>query len=341
MFKSLVIQEKVMKKQMFVSAVVAALLLGTTILQAESGEYGLDSGGGTSHPETRVKHSDSFGDTYYSWKDKQAKACVDKEAHAQHQKLKETPKGVLQAMDETLNAIKALRKGDVAIAKNSLAAATDLFDTAIKANPNLKQVPVAVDIEVNELDLTPEQIASVLKLAEDAISKKHTQDARDLLLPLSDEMITTTRFLPMGLYPEATKMALVALKKGESAKALQTLTAALGTMVSEETITPIPLLAAQEDMERALNLEKGKKKEAIQMIDAANMELKKSVLLGYSDENSKEYKYLKSEIEKVQQGIEGETHLEKIYDELKSSFSNVIQKAKSESHKFLSASKNT
>lgn len=119
----------------------------------------------------------------------------------------------------------------------------------------------------------------------------------------------------------------------------QTLREVLGTMVNEETITPIPLLAAQEDRKEALRLEKGKKKEAMQMIDAANTELKKSVLLGYSDENSKEYTYLKSEIEKVRQGMEGETHLEKTYDELKSSFSNVIQKAKSESHKFLSASK--
>lgn len=328
-----------MKKQMFVSAVVAALLLGTTVLQAESGEYGLDTEGGLNHPTARIKHTDSFGDTYYSWKYKTPKACVDKEAHAQHQKLKETPKEIVQAMNETFDAIKALRKGDINIAKNSLTAATDLFNTAIKANPKLTRVPVAVDIEVNELELTPEQIASVLKQAEEAISKKHTQDARDLLIPLRDEMTTTTQYLPMGLYPEATKTALETLKKGDKNKALQTLMAALGTIVSEETIVPIPLLSAQESMEGALKLDKSKKKEALQMIDAAKAELKKAVMLGYTDEDSIEYKHLKAQIDNVQIAVAGETRLEKFYDELKGSFSSLIKKTQNESHKLLSAAK--
>lgn len=339
MFISLVIQEKVMKKQIFVSAVVAALLLGTTVLQAESGEYGLDSGGGVSHPTERIKHTDSFGDTYYSWKYKNSKPCVDKEAHAQHQKLKETPPEVVQAMNETFDAIKALRKGDITIAKNSLTAATDLFDKAIKANPKLMQVPVAVDIEVNELDMTPEQITTVLKQADEAIYKKHTQDARDLLMPLRDEMTTTTQYLPMGLYPEATKTALDTLKKGDRNKALHTLVVALGTIVSEETIVPIPLLAAQESMEGALKLDKNKKKEALQMIDASKSQLKKAVLLGYTDEESAEYKHLKIQIENVQKGVEGENRLEKFYDELKDSFFSLIKKAQSESHKLLAARK--
>src|SRR5512135_1210556 len=125
-----------MKKQMCVSAALAALLLGTTVLQAESGDYVLDNSGVRNQPiETRIKHTDSFGDTYYSWKYKNAQACIDKEAHVQHRKVKEAPKGVLQAMNETMDAIKALRKNDVSTAKNSLSAATELFDTAIKANP--------------------------------------------------------------------------------------------------------------------------------------------------------------------------------------------------------------
>lgn len=329
-----------MKKQMFVSAVVAALLLGATVLQAESGDYGLDSPTTLNQPTpTRVKHTDSFGDTYYSWKYKNARACVDKEAHTQHQKLKEAPKGVFQAMNETLDAIKALRKDNIAEAKNSLSAATDLFDTAMKANPSLKLVPVAVDVEVDELELSPEQIGSILKQAEKAIAKKHIQDARDLLMPLKDEMTVTTQYVPMELYPEATKSALNALNSGDKDKALQTLMAALGMIVTDEKIVPIPLLAAQDDMLEALSFDKTKKKEAIGRIDAAKMELNKAVLLGYMDEASMEHKQLRAQIENVQKAVEGENRLEKFYDELKASFAALIKKGQSESHKLLAGTK--
>lgn len=329
-----------MKTSMFVSAAMAALLLGTTVLQAESGEYGLDSPAAVNlSTPMRVKHTDSFGDTYYSWKYKNAKSCVDKEAHTQHQKLKSTPKGVFQAMNETFDAIKELRMGETSAAKNSLVSATNLFDEAIKADPKSKRLPVAMDIEVDELEMTPEQIAAVLKIAEHAMAEKHTQDARDLLMPLRDEMVTTTQYLPMELYPVATKAALADLNKGNKGKALQELMAALGTIVSDETIVPIPLLAAQESMEGAMHLDKNRKKEAIGMIDDAKTELKKSVLLGYTDEGSAEYKRLKAQIDTIQKGVEGETRLEKFYDELKNSFSSLIQKAQNESHKLLSGVK--
>ncbi|MDD2267740.1 YfdX family protein [Sulfuricurvum sp.] len=328
-----------MKTQIFVSAALAVLLLGTTVLQAEAGDYGFDSEGGLNHPTVRIKHTDSFGDTYYSFKEKNAKACVDKETHVQHQKLKDTPAEVLQALNKTVEAIKALHKGDTNLAKTNLIAATDLFDTALKANPKLKRVPVSVDVEVNELDLSPNEIKSLLKMADNALTQKRTQDARDLLIPLRDEMTTTTQYLPMELYPKVTKAALDALKKGENAKALQKLQEGLSTIVTEEIIEPIPLLEAQENMSEALHLDKTKKKEAIQQIESAKMELNKAVLLGYMDENSMEYKHLKTQIEKVQKGIEGETRMEKFYDELKDSFSNLMKKAQSESHKLLSSIK--
>lgn len=327
-----------MKTQMFVSAALAALLLSVSALQAGSGDYVLDSGSGWNHP-IRIKHTDSFGDTYYSWKEKGSKTCVDKETHVQHQKLKDTPTEVIQALNKTFEAIKALRKEDINTAKSSLSDATDLFNTALKANSKLKLLPVAVDVEVNELDLGPEEIKTILKMAENAITKKRTQDARDLLIPLRDEMIITTQYLPMELYPKATKTALDTLIKGDKSKALQTLMAGLSTIVTEEIIVPIPLLEAQENMEVALHLDKSKKKEALQRIGAAKMELNKAVMLGYTDEGSMEYKHMKEAIAKVQKGVEGETRLEKFYDELKGSFTSLIKKAQSESHKLLHDSK--
>jgi len=328
-----------MKTQILVSAALAALLLGTTVLQAEVGDYGFDSEGGFNHPTARIKHTDSFGDTYYSLKAKNAKACVDKETHAQHQKLKNTPSEVLQALNKTFEAIKALDKGEVNSAKNSLSSATDLFDTALKANPKLKRVPVSVDVEVNELDLSPNEIKTLLKMADNALTQKRTQDARDLLIPLRDEMTTTTQYLPMELYPKTTKAALDALNKGDKNKALQTLKEGLSTIVTEAVIEPIPLLEAQENITEALHLDKSKKKEAIQRIDIAKMELNKAVLLGYMDEDSQEYKHLKTQIEKIQKGDGTESRLETFYDDIKDSFSSLIKKAQTESHKLLSSIK--
>lgn len=258
-----------------------------------------------------------------------------KEAHAQHQKVQQTPKEVSEGLKASLDAIREMKKGNLDAAKKNLVMADMSFDAALKANPNLKMVPIASEVNVEELELSSVQINARVQLIKEALAKNQLQDARALMLPMRDEMRISVQYIPMQLYPKAAKMALDELNKGDKTKAIQTMVSALETMVSENTLIPIPLLEAQEKIEAAVNMEKSKKNDAANLIKGAKEELAKAVGLGYLSENSNEYKNLKSGIESVEYAIAGESSAVKLYDEVKVSFLAAIKKGQNESHKLM------
>jgi hypothetical protein len=314
-----------MKKRIIVSTILASFLFAGIALQAEPGYPGVY---GTNPwdqlPVKRIKHTNSFGDTYYTYRTEQPKACVVKAVHAQGQKFTSPPKLVLGGLHDTFNAIRALQAKDTKAAELSLSKATTAFDAALKADPNLGLIPVANDIQVNELDSTPKQIEEALDLAVESLKNHHIKTAREILLPLQDDIEITTKSIPMDIYPVATKNARSELAKGHQDAALQTLLSGLSMMVTEKVIIPIPLLKAEDLVVSAAKLEKTKKKEASELLEEADAELKKSILLGYADQDMPEYKALSEQIKAIQKEIKGKNEAEKLYDRAIKSFESLI-----------------
>jgi hypothetical protein len=170
----------------------------------------------------------------------------------------------------------------------------------------------------------------MLNLASRLIRNHQTQAARDILIPLKDEMDINTEFIPMGVYPVATKNALTALEKGDKESAMAILTGAFSMLIHEQIVIPLSLLAAQDLVIQASQLDKEKKKEALALLNEAKLELKKAELLGYTSENSKEYKALTKAIEGIEKEIKGKNIVEKLYESLNKNFTSLINKIQSD-----------
>jgi predicted ATP-grasp superfamily ATP-dependent carboligase len=261
-------------------------------------------------------------------KAQQLRYSVGKEAAYQKANFKKAPKEVFEGLQKTLEAINALEHKDTASAKKHLEAATKAFDAALKANPNLKLVPIANEIEVKAFSGDVNLIQKAIKTAEKLLHDNDTQAARALLLPLEDEMVIATQFIPMDIYPIATKDAAKALEEGNVEKSLAILMTGLSTMVIDTVVIPIPLLTAQDLVIAASQLEKSKKKEASALLEAAQKELEKAVLLGYTKKHAPEYKAIMHEIKAIQKEIKGKNAVEKLYVHIKESFKKLLGKTR-------------
>ena len=307
-----------MKKTLAISTIAAFLLLGTTAIQADTAQ---------------APAKDEAAGTHLIQKPQKKKNSVGKEINEQNRLIKKGPKEVLEGLKLTLTAIGAIQKDEIEKAKESLKEAHKLFEAALKADPEMKLIPIAGEIQVKQLESTPDQIKEAIKLAKKALDKNRVQEARAILAPLEDDIVTATQYIPMNLYPKAADAALKALEKGDKAAAATILMEGLTTFVTVRVIMPIPLIEAEELITKASELDKSNKEEAQKLLDAAKVELEKATLLGYTDKHSEEYKELTKQIDAIKKEIKGKNIVEKLYDKLKASFKKLVGETRKESYK--------
>ena len=296
-----------MKKRVIISTILAGVLLST------SGMCASNNFGAQKNDMQRLKN------------------VVKKEATQHRQVISKAPQEVSQALKQTIEALKALQKRDTKTAKEALNKATKLFDTALKNDPELALVPVADAIEVHDFTGDSKLVKKTIKIAQDLLDDYDTQAARAILMPLEDEMDMTTQYLPMGTYPLATKEALKELNKGKTKEAFTTLITALNTIVIKTTIVPLPLITAQSLVVEASNIDKKEKEKATKLLDLAQDELEKAVLLGYTKKHTPEYKMLQKEIENIKKEIKGKNIVAKLYEKIKKDFTSLLGKHEAES----------
>jgi hypothetical protein len=291
-----------MKKRFMISTVLAGLLLTTTGVYAKS--------------DFNAQKNDT----------QRLKNVVNKEAAQHKQTIDKAPKEVEQALKQTIVALKALQKRDIKEAKEALNKANKLFDTALKNNPKLSLVPIADEIRVHDFTGDAKLVKQTIKAAQDLLDDYDTQAARALLMPLEDEMIMSTQYLPMGAYPLATKEALKKLNQGKAKEAFGTLITALNSVVVETTVVPLPLITAQSLVNEASKLNKKEKDKALKLLALAQDELQKAVLLGYTKKHAPEYKMLQKEIKNIEKEIKGKNIVAKLYEKIKNDFASLLHK---------------
>jgi hypothetical protein len=97
-------------------------------------------------------------------------------------------------------------------------------------------------------------VNALRKSAEDALEDGRVQEARHLIDGLASESVVRVSNIPLATYPAAIKSAaaLVAQNKFDAAKAV--LETALGTIVVEDIVRPLPLARANAAIEEARTL---------------------------------------------------------------------------------------
>ena len=234
-----------MRKLVTLSAITATLMLAAVSLQAEEQKAAVDNSNKNIQIEKKLKHTDAQGDTYYSNSHIKLKPGLSKEIHKYSSELQGASKNIAEGLQKTISAINEIEKDKIDDAKKLLKEAGDAFAKALKEKPDLKLVPVENEIMLYRYGAQPEQIKARVKIAKQLLDDYQTQAARDILTPMKDEIDITTVFIPMDLYPVATKKALEALEKEKKDEAIEILAGGLNTLVGTRIVVPASLLAAQ------------------------------------------------------------------------------------------------
>lgn len=318
-----------MQRGTVIAAVTAALVLGTLSAQAAADR----THGPTAQKASTVTSYYDYSNMPDSESAAQMKNSIDAALETHKMRMRQASKEITEGVHYTARAQRELHSGDLELARQNLEAASKLFSVAMTNDPDLDMVPVADAIAFDEFVVTPTEIKERLKQAETAIREHRTQEARVLLMPLTDQMTVTTEALPMGLYPDAVKRALAQLRNQDKTAAEQTLRDAFSMIVTEEEILPLPLLKAQVYADAASRRHKAKKKEALVLIGQAEQELERAVLLGYANADDIDYKRIGEQLAKIRKNLSEDKESVGLFETLKHAFETMLNKTENGLHK--------
>ena len=253
-------------------------------------------------------------------------SVINSAVQAHKDSLQKAPKDFMSALNDTVLALHAIKTDKKDEAQKLLKKAENEFAAAFKKDPKLGLIPVLDNAEIITFNGSPALIRHIKDAAVELLQDNDTQIAIDMLTPLQDEIIIKTQYVPAYLYPKAVKVAQKELKAGKKDAAFSTIVTALNASQLQTVIIPIPFITAQDMVLEASKLEKSHKKEALKLLNMAQIELQKAVLLGYAHENMHAYKALDSKIEALKTEIKGKNIVAKLYDELLKSFRDLGNK---------------
>jgi hypothetical protein len=302
-----------MKKRLFISTVVTSLIMGNTSIFAN---------------EIVNSPTKSVSSAQNSQKVLRIQKSVNREIKVQKDNFKQASKEIMDGLDKTFLATRALENKKNDEAKKLLKESIKLFETALKAEPKLGLVPIAQEINVHVFGGDAKSLQSYLDTTVDMLNKHDTQEARMRLMPLEDDMIIATQLLPIEAYLESSKAALKLLDANKTEEAMESLVTGMNLMEVDMVVIPIPLMVAEDLIIDASSLDKSKKEEAQKLLAMAQDELEKAVLLGYTQKHTPAYKALSEGISEIQKEIKGKNVVEKLYDKLKNSFHKVLSKSR-------------
>ena len=344
-----------MKTKVVISTMVASLLIGTTALSADALHDSVSAKEAKAlqnpstvrdHAQAQAKVEETIAKDHFMAKldadnfkteaqrddAKRLHKIIDKEIKTHHMNTKKAPKEVMIGLQNSIMALHALQANNKAAAKKALESATKSFDVALKNNPKLDMVPVDEQIVVNDFTGDAKLVKHIKDTAVSLLKDNDTQAARVMLQPLEDQVLISTKYLPIKLYPDATKQAQKDLAQGDTKAAFGDIITALNSVVTTTSIIPIPLLTAQDMILEASTLGKKDKTKALKLLSSAQEELQKSVLLGYTKKHTKAYESLENEIKSIQKAVGGGSGVDRMYEHIKHSLESLLKLHRKEAH---------
>lgn len=221
---------------------------------------------------------------------------------------KQVAKEAADAFRATETALLALHNKQTEHALAALQIASGNLHLMIARDPALAMVPIDVQVEIIEGVHDLKSIKKLQDELEDLIDDKRFQDARPIIDSLVDELRVTTVYLPLATYPATIDSIAPLVDAGKWDEAEEKLAAVLDTFVSEEEITPLAIIRAEEKINEAFqieytaNLSKQENKDKITaLIKDAKQHIKTAEALGYASEY--EYKPLYDDIDELKKAI--------------------------------------
>ncbi len=200
--------------------------------------------------------------------------------------------------------------------------------TVILNQPNAPYLlPVDINIEASEYIGDINNISKQITNAKIALSKHQLPLARNILNTLKSEIDIKTVNLPLATYPDAIQLAIKYINEGKIKEAKDVIAMALNTLVTTDTIIPIPILKANDLVIEASKIAKKDKKQTLKYLEEAKKQLKIAELLGYTSKSDTTYKMLKNSIENIESKINHNKNTDSFFEDLKSKLKEFKEKA--------------
>ncbi|NPA29029.1 MAG: YfdX family protein [Epsilonproteobacteria bacterium] len=271
-------------KKVLVSLAAAAWLCGTTLSAATSAQVSAEA----------VKHAK------HDAKDQQVKVVQE----------------AVEAVMLTQKVLLDLDKKDTKAAKADLEKAIGKLEVVLAHKNAPALLPIDSVTTATEYVGDAKSVKKALDMVEDLLDSGKVQEARRLLNTLQSEIDVITVSLPLISYPQALKLAAKYLADNKVKEAQDVLEMALGTLVQNEIIIPLPILKAQALIDAASKIAKSDKAQALKHLEAARAELKVAQALGYTSSSDTTYKMLDEAIEKIEKEVKGPNKAEKLFEDL-------------------------
>ena len=243
----------------------------------------------------------------------QAQSAADKNLDAE----------AVAVIAETETAMQSIAAGDKAAALAALERATGKANILLARNPATALIPAAVDVTV--IDAAPADTAAIEKVrhaAGLAMLANNYAAARVLLDALRSEIRVRTYNVPLATYPAALTAAARLVDQQKMAEAAAVLARARDTVVIIDTVTPIPLLAAQHAVAAAEAASDRNQKLAALALARASLE--RAEALGYADAATR--KALQGEISNLETQVRGGSDIRTAIANIRQSLADAIRR---------------
>ncbi|BCD68651.1 YfdX family protein [Nitratiruptor sp. YY09-18] len=241
----------------------------------------------------------------------------------------------VDAVNLVVDVIEHLKNKKKDEALTTIEKALGKLELLVARDPNLQLVPVNVQEQIIDFPGTIDDVAAAKNEVVSLIEAGEVQKARDIMLNLASELDIIITALPIGTYPIAIKAIVPLIEEEKYDEAIALLAKALETLVLEKIIIPLPILRAEQAINRASELTKNKedaKKEELKELTAyAKEQLLLAQALGYG-RVEEDYKDLLAEIEKIEKILESEESTKDIFETLKAKL-NTFMASFNKAHK--------
>jgi hypothetical protein len=208
-------------------------------------------------------------------------------SHEIGQRRQSLSKEAILARDEVLHAIIYLDKKDTKEAFKMLEKADGQLSVLLARDPKLKFAAIDVRASIIDLEDSPDTNQKIVRDAKLALDNGQIQSARTLLSHMTSEMHISTDYLPLEIYPDAIKRASTAIQEAKPIVAEAILADAMGSIVTDEDVIPLPPMKAEGDVLEAEELytkDKVKNKaKVLSLLNSADVHLANAKILGYGE----------------------------------------------------------
>jgi len=289
---------KEMDVRKWMTAALVAVLFGWGLTACNGGEH--EESPAVSD-EVRMELPDSLGMSADTLRSRVA-ALSRKEVAAEESELVDE---AMAAIADTRKALEAIANEDKEEALRQLESVIGKLEVLLARDPELVEVPISVDARQVELITDLEGVKKLKKAVKEAIKEDQYQAARQLLEGMANEVVITITKIPLGIYPDAMRLAARYVEKGDFDMAAVTIGEALKALVVKEIIVPLPILRAEVLLEQAQSLlgQEDAKGTVLLLLENAQYQLVLAEEMGYG-RRDKEFANLARAIKEIRRGVE-------------------------------------